>query len=93
MLHRDIKPANLLLDGQGRLKLADFGHARWHTDEDNYSPAVASRWYRAPELLYSARHYGPAVDIWAAGCVLAELLGECSSRNMIWLLTAPADSA
>lgn len=76
MLHRDIKPANLLLDGQGRLKLADFGHARWHTDEDNYSPAVASRWYRAPELLYSARHYGPAVDIWAAGCVLAELLGS-----------------
>lgn len=41
-----------------------------------YTHAVATRWYRAPELLYGARSYGPAVDMWAAGCVFAELLGE-----------------
>ncbi len=40
-----------------------------------YTHAVATRWYRAPELLYGARSYGPAVDMWAAGCVFAELLG------------------
>jgi serine/threonine protein kinase len=40
-----------------------------------YTAAVATRWYRAPELLLGAREYGPAADMWAVGCILAELLG------------------
>nr|XP_041567858.1 cyclin-dependent kinase 20 [Taeniopygia guttata] len=76
LLHRDLKPANLLLDSAGRLKLADFGLARLlsPTPGRPYSHQVATRWYRAPELLYGARRYDEGVDLWAAGCILGELI-------------------
>lgn len=51
-----------------------------------YSPQVASRWYRAPELLWGSPDYGPAVDMWAAGCVLAEMLREEPLFNVSTLL-------
>jgi len=75
VLHRDIKPNNLLITPEGQLKLADFGLSRiYGTPTRAYTCTVFAHWYRAPELLFGARYYTSAVDIWGAGCVLAELL-------------------
>ncbi|XP_036322855.1 cyclin-dependent kinase 20 [Rhagoletis pomonella] len=77
IMHRDIKPANLLISEDESLKIADFGLARlYFQKEENklYSPQVSTRWYRAPEILWGSQKYSPAVDMWAAGCVFAEML-------------------
>uniref|UniRef100_A0A2I3H2Y7 mitogen-activated protein kinase n=1 Tax=Nomascus leucogenys TaxID=61853 RepID=A0A2I3H2Y7_NOMLE len=75
ILHRDLKPSNLLLDENGVLKLADFGLAKsFGSPNRAYTHEVATRWYQAPELLFGARKYGVGVDMWAVGCILAELL-------------------
>lgn len=77
IMHRDIKPANLLISASGVLKIADFGLARLFDRADRekcYSPQVATRWYRAPEILWGSPKYGPAIDMWAVGCVFAEML-------------------
>ncbi|XP_078394094.1 cyclin-dependent kinase 20 [Cetorhinus maximus] len=78
IMHRDLKPANLLISSTGHLKIADFGLARVFSNEGNrlYSHQVATRWYRAPELLYGARRYDEGVDIWAVGCIFGELLNN-----------------
>lgn len=75
VLHRDMKPNNLLIGPNGQLKLADFGLARIFGSPDRrFTHQVFARWYRAPELLFGARQYGPGVDVWAAACIFAELL-------------------
>lgn len=75
ILHRDIKGSNLLIDNQGNLKIADFGLARTYDDYNpKYTNKVITLWYRPPELLLGATEYGPAVDMWSAGCLIAELL-------------------
>uniref|UniRef100_A0A0D9XQQ6 [RNA-polymerase]-subunit kinase n=1 Tax=Leersia perrieri TaxID=77586 RepID=A0A0D9XQQ6_9ORYZ len=76
VLHRDLKGANLLIDSNGVLKIADFGLATSY-DPNNQQPLtsrVATLWYRPPELLLGATKYGVSVDMWSAGCILAELL-------------------
>ncbi|XP_052766530.1 cyclin-dependent kinase-like 1 isoform X2 [Mya arenaria] len=74
-IHRDVKPENILITRSGQVKLCDFGFARILTGPgDSYTDYVATRWYRAPELLVGDTQYGPPVDVWAVGCVFAELL-------------------
>lgn len=75
ILHRDLKPNNLLVNRQGILKLGDFGLAKsFASPTRQYTHQVVTRWYRAPELLFGSRMYGTGIDIWAVGCILAELL-------------------
>merc|ERR1719378_644855 len=75
ILHRDLKPNNLLVDSKGCLKLGDFGLAKFFGSPNRqYTHMVVTRWYRAPELLFGAKNYGTGVDIWAVGCIVAELL-------------------
>ena len=76
IVHRDLKPANLLISATGALKLADFGLSRVLDRGRLYSHQVATRWYRAPELLYGARQYDQGVDLWAVGCIFGELLNR-----------------
>jgi serine/threonine protein kinase len=80
LLHRDLKPSNCLIGYNGVLRLADFGLTRAVPSNglgDPMTHEVATRSYRAPELLLGCRRYGAAVDMWGAGCVLAELLIGC----------------
>jgi glycogen synthase kinase 3 beta len=75
IVHRDIKTENCLVDAnQGRLKVSDFGIAKKIGKGDENGSYVASRFYRAPELLLGCRRYTNKIDIWAAGCVIAEML-------------------
>lgn len=69
-----MKPENILLTKDCIVKLCDFGFARTLNPGENYTDYVATRWYRAPELLVGDTQYGPAVDVWAIGCVAAELM-------------------
>lgn len=82
VLHRDLKPSNLLIAESGVLKIGDFGLARVfapHPEADRVgemTSTVVTLWYRAPELLFGARDYGPGVDMWSVGCILYELVSR-----------------
>jgi serine/threonine protein kinase len=70
--HRDMKPENLLMYNNA-VKICDFGLAREVRSSPPYTEYVSTRWYRAPELLLRSRNYNSPVDIFALGCIMAEL--------------------
>ena len=72
IIHRDLKPSNLAVNEDCDLKILDFGLAR-PTDAE-MTGYVATRWYRAPEIMLNWMHYSQTVDIWSVGCIMAELL-------------------
>jgi len=79
LIHRDLKPSNILINSDCQIKLADFGLARSvaSTGEDTnikLTDYVATRWYRAPEILLGSTKYSKAVDMWSVGCILGELI-------------------
>uniref|UniRef100_A0A3Q1EZ45 non-specific serine/threonine protein kinase n=1 Tax=Acanthochromis polyacanthus TaxID=80966 RepID=A0A3Q1EZ45_9TELE len=71
--HRDMKPENLLCMGPELVKIADFGLAREIRSQPPYTDYVSTRWYRAPEVLLKSSSYSSPIDIWAVGCIMAEL--------------------
>ena len=81
VLHRDLKPSNLLVNRNCELKIGDFGMARGLSSSPDehatfMTEYVATRWYRAPELMLSFSEYTFAIDMWSVGCILAEMLGR-----------------
>jgi mitogen-activated protein kinase 15 len=80
LIHRDLKPSNILLNDKCEVKVADFGLARSVAinEEEGTAPVlteyVATRWYRAPEILLGSKTYTKAVDMWSVGCILGEML-------------------
>lgn len=76
--HRDIKPENILIDAQFNIKICDFGFARLMTknsdSQEGLTEYVATRWYRAPELLMGVNNYGMEIDFWSVGCIMGELI-------------------
>ena len=74
ILHRDLKPDNCLVCPDSLLlKLADFGSAKQIQPNKKNITYICSRYYRAPELILDRDMYGPPIDMWSFGCILAEL--------------------
>lgn len=91
IIHRDLKPSNILINKYSDIKLSDFALAKSVEDSSNYllTDYMATRWYRAPEILLSAPLYNEAVDIWSIGCIIGELIlgkplfpGNCTLNQL-----------
>ena len=75
VIHRDIKPHNIVIDHEKKcLKLIDFGLAEFYVPDQEYNVRVASRYFKAPELLLQNKFYHYSVDIWAFGCLFAGII-------------------
>ena len=98
VLHRDLKPSNLLLNANCDLKVCDFGLARSAASTDDNSgfmtEYVATRWYRAPEIMLTFKEYTKAIDVWSVGCILAEMLSGkplFPGKDCTWHCPFPRD--
>jgi serine/threonine protein kinase len=79
VLHRDLKPRNILVNSNCDLRICDFGLARIEMEgvvvkTTKMTDYVATRWYRPPEILLGTKEYTKAIDMWAVGCILGEML-------------------
>ncbi|VDD95052.1 unnamed protein product [Enterobius vermicularis] len=72
VIHRDLKPQNILINRNQTVKIADFGLSRFYSMHSSFTTLVVTLWYRSPEVLLQCS-YNSGVDIWAAGCIIAEL--------------------
>jgi len=100
IIHRDLKPSNIAVNEDCELRILDFGLAR--PTETEMTGYVATRWYRAPEIMLNWMHYNQTVDIWSVGCIFAECLtgrvlfpgtDHINQLNLIMeLLGKPSDS-
>jgi len=92
--HRDIKPQNVLVDPSSHiLKICDFGSAKRLVKGEPNISYICSRYYRAPELIFGATDYSPAIDVWSTGCVIAEIVigqpifpGESASDQLVEII-------
>lgn len=74
IVHRDLKPENILVSPHNIVKICDFGSSKHIDLNGKNTPYIVSRYYRAPELNLCITQYGSAIDIWATGCILSELI-------------------
>jgi len=72
VIHRDLKPSNIAINEDCYVKILDFGLAR--VQDDQMTGYVATRWYRAPEVMLNWMHYSKTMDIWSVGCIMIEML-------------------
>ncbi|KAL5061696.1 hypothetical protein RYX36_023433 [Vicia faba] len=88
IIHRDLKPCNLLIDHKKMIiKLADFGWARELGDPDMfYTEMIATRWYRAPEVLFHNGQYSTPMDIWSVGCIFGEMVLGQPIHNLFYCM-------
>lgn len=73
IVHRDLKPENVLFTDDNRVKICDFGSSKFIHENTKSTPYIVSRYYRAPELILGCNFYNEKIDIFAAGCIMAEL--------------------
>lgn len=80
IIHRDLKPSNVLVNSNCTIKLCDFGLVRSISSKSEGNPilteGVATRWYRAPEVLLGSKSYSTPADIWSFGCIIFEILAQ-----------------
>jgi serine/threonine protein kinase len=76
IMHRDLKPSNIVIDAHGTLKIIDFNSANVYGSFRLHTTNITTIYYQSPEMLLGGSHYGPAIDIWAAGCIFAEIFSR-----------------
>ncbi len=75
IMHRDVKPQNIIVDHPNRrLKIIDWGLAEFYHPGEEYNTRVASRFYKAPELLVEYKYYDYSQDMWSLGCMFAGIV-------------------